>query len=137
MTAARLRIFGQRSAPLSEAERRQLLGRSLAIVYQDPMSSLNPALRVGRQLGEVAEVHYGLSRAQARQRSIDRLRSVRIASPEARVRQYPHEFSGGMRQRAVIAMGLMIEPKLIDRRRADDRARRHRAAADPRGCSAT
>jgi oligopeptide/dipeptide ABC transporter ATP-binding protein len=77
------------------------------------MSSLNPALRVGRQLGEVAEVHYGMTRGQARQRSVARLRSVRIASPEARVRQYPHEFSGGMRQRAVIAMGLMIDPKVM------------------------
>ena len=77
------------------------------------MSSLNPALRVGVQLGEVAEVHEGLSRAQAKQRSIDRLRAVRIAGPEARVRQYPHEFSGGMRQRTVVAMGLMIDPKLL------------------------
>ncbi len=113
MTAGRLELFGRDPRRLSEAERRKLLGRSLAIVYQDPMSSLNPALRVGGQLGEVAEVHYGLSRKEAAKRSIDRLRSVRIGSPEARVRQYPHEFSGGMRQRAVIAMGLMIEPKLI------------------------
>jgi oligopeptide/dipeptide ABC transporter ATP-binding protein len=113
MTASRFALFGQDPRKLSEAARRRLLGRSLAIVYQDPMSALNPALRVGRQLGEVAEVHYGLAKAPARERAVDRLRSVRIGNASARVRQYPHEFSGGMRQRAVIAMGLMTEPKLI------------------------
>jgi oligopeptide/dipeptide ABC transporter ATP-binding protein len=112
MAAARYELCGRDPRTLSDAERRRLFGRSLAIVYQDPMSSLNPALRVGRQLSEVAEVHDGLPRAQAKQRSIDRLRSVRIAGAEARVGQYPHEFSGGMRQRAVIAMGLMIDPRL-------------------------
>ena len=113
MSAAHYRIRGRDPRELSDAEKRKLLGGSLAIVYQDPMSSLNPALRVGRQLGEVSEVHAGLSRAQARVRTIDGLRAVRIGNPEARLRQYPHEFSGGMRQRAVIAMGLMIEPKLL------------------------
>ncbi len=113
MTASRYRILGRDPRALSDAERRRLLGRSLAIVYQDPMSSLNPSLRVGLQLGEVAEVHHGLSRAQARERSVERLRAVRIASPDVRLRQYPHEFSGGMRQRAVIAMGLMVDPKLL------------------------
>ena len=89
------------------------MGRSLTIVYQDPMASLNPALRVGRQLGEVAEVHEGLSRREARRRSVERLRSVRIGSPERRVRNYPFELSGGMRQRVMIAMGLMGTPQLI------------------------
>jgi oligopeptide/dipeptide ABC transporter ATP-binding protein len=113
MTASRFALFGEDPRKLSESARRRLLGRSLAVVYQDPMSALNPAMRVGRQLGEVAEVHYGLAKAPARERAVDRLRSVRIGNPAARVRQYPHEFSGGMRQRAVIAMGLMTEPKLI------------------------
>src|SRR5581483_9372334 len=80
---------------------------------QDPMSALNPALRVGRQVGEVSEVHHGISKRAARDRAVERLRSVRIGSADARARQFPHEFSGGMRQRAVIAMGLMAEPKLI------------------------
>ena len=105
-----------RARPLvrsAQAGRRRLLGRSLAIVYQDPMASLNPALRVGRQLGEVAEVHEGLSRREARRRSVERLRSVRIGSPERRVRNYPFELSGGMRQRVMIAMGLMGTPQLI------------------------
>ncbi|MGW9116420.1 dipeptide/oligopeptide/nickel ABC transporter permease/ATP-binding protein [Streptomyces sp. NPDC055663] len=89
------------------------LGTGLAMVFQDPMASLNPALRVGRQLAEVAEVHLGASRAQAAARAVDRLGAVRIAAPERRARQRPHEYSGGMRQRAVIAMGLMGKPKLI------------------------
>jgi peptide/nickel transport system permease protein len=113
LSAARLSLFGVDPRTLSAVQRRRLLGRSLAVVYQDPMSALNPALRVGRQIGEVSEVHHGLSKREARQRAIERLRSVRIGNAEARVRQYPHEFSGGMRQRAVIAMGLMAEPKLI------------------------
>ncbi|MFE6666511.1 dipeptide/oligopeptide/nickel ABC transporter permease/ATP-binding protein [Streptomyces sp. NPDC057697] len=89
------------------------LGTELAMVFQDPMASLNPALRVGRQLSEVAEVHLGASRAQGAARAVDRLRAVRVPAPERRARQRPHEYSGGMRQRAVIAMGLMGEPKLI------------------------
>jgi oligopeptide/dipeptide ABC transporter ATP-binding protein len=113
MTAVRYEFLGEDTRKLSDAQRRRLLGRSLAVVYQDPMSALNPALHIGRQLGEVAEVHHGLAKAPARQRAVDRLRAVRIGNAEARVRQYPHEFSGGMRQRAVIAMGLMTEPKLI------------------------
>ncbi|MFE7616073.1 dipeptide/oligopeptide/nickel ABC transporter permease/ATP-binding protein [Streptomyces sp. NPDC057496] len=89
------------------------LGTELAMVFQDPMASLNPALRVGRQLAEVAEVHLGASRAEATARAVDRLGAVRIATPGRRARQRPHEYSGGMRQRAVIAMGLMGKPKLI------------------------
>ncbi|MGW1405615.1 dipeptide/oligopeptide/nickel ABC transporter permease/ATP-binding protein [Streptomyces sp. NPDC002403] len=89
------------------------LGTELAMVFQDPMASLNPALRVGRQLAEVAEVHLGAGRAQAAARAVDRLGAVRIPTPERRARQRPHEYSGGMRQRAVIAMGLMGKPKLI------------------------
>jgi peptide/nickel transport system permease protein len=113
MTAGSFSLFGKDPRRLNDAQRRKLLGRSLAVVYQDPMSALNPALRVGRQLSEVAEVHDGLGKGAATQRATDRLRDVRIGNAEARVRQYPHEFSGGMRQRAVIAMGLMTEPKLI------------------------
>ncbi len=89
------------------------LGTTLAMVFQDPMASLNPALRVGPQLAEIAEVHLGATRAQASARAIDRLAAVRIPSPARRARQRPHEYSGGMRQRAVIGMGLMGEPKLI------------------------
>ena len=113
LSASNLALFGEDPRLLSDAQRRRLLGRSLAVVYQDPMSALNPALRVGRQLSEVAEVHEDMSKGPAQDRAVDRLRAVRIGNPETRIRQYPHEFSGGMRQRAVIAMGLMAEPKLI------------------------
>ena len=113
MTSERLLLFGRDVRSLGKAERRRLLGRSLSIVYQDPTASLNPALRVGRQLGEVAEVHEGLSRDEARRRSIERLRLMRIGSPARRIRNYPYELSGGMRQRVMIAMGLMGTPQLI------------------------
>lgn len=113
VSAARLRLCGADLGELPEQERRKLLGTSLAMVFQDPMASLNPALRVGGQLAEVATVHQGASRAEARSRAVDRLGHVRIPEPERRARQHPHELSGGMRQRAVIAMGLMGTPRLI------------------------
>ncbi|MYS81445.1 dipeptide/oligopeptide/nickel ABC transporter permease/ATP-binding protein [Embleya scabrispora] len=88
-------------------------GTSMAMVFQDPMASLNPALTVGRQLAEVAEVHHNAGRAAALTRAVSRLGAVGIINPELRVRKRPHEFSGGMRQRVMIAMGLMGEPRLI------------------------
>ncbi|MFF7250069.1 dipeptide/oligopeptide/nickel ABC transporter permease/ATP-binding protein [Embleya sp. NPDC008237] len=89
------------------------LGTSLSMVFQDPMASLNPALTIGKQLSEVAEVHLGHNRTQAMKRAVDRLRAVRIADPEHRSGMRPGEFSGGMRQRTMIAMGLMGEPRLV------------------------
>jgi oligopeptide/dipeptide ABC transporter ATP-binding protein len=88
-------------------------GTELAVVFQDPMTSLNPALRVGRQLAEVAEVHAGARRKDSWQRAVDRLAAVGIPAAGRRARQRPFEFSGGMRQRAMIGMGLMGEPKLV------------------------
>src|SRR5262249_11858136 len=93
--------------------RRRFLGTRLAMVFQDPMSSLNPALRIGVQLAEPAQIHRGLDRTAALRVAAERLRDVQIAAPEGRLRQYPHELSGGMRQRAMIAMGLMNAPSLI------------------------
>jgi oligopeptide/dipeptide ABC transporter ATP-binding protein len=89
------------------------LGGKLAVVFQDPMSSLNPARRVGAQMTDVVRVHGGRSRREALADAVDRLRKVRIASPEQRVHDHPHRFSGGMRQRAMIAMGLMTTPSLL------------------------
>jgi peptide/nickel transport system permease protein len=109
VTADRLEFAGK---PLAETSRREL-GTSLAMVFQDPMTSFNPTRRIGRQLAEVSEVHQGMSRKTARERVVDRLRAVRIPEADKRARQYPHEFSGGMRQRAMIAMGLMGEPRLV------------------------
>jgi oligopeptide/dipeptide ABC transporter ATP-binding protein len=92
---------------------RQLLGTSFAMVFQDPMTSFNPTKRIGRQLAEVGEQHQGLSRRAAIARAVDRLRAVRVPAAARRARQFPHEFSGGMRQRAMIGMGLMGRPRLI------------------------
>ncbi|MGN6415783.1 dipeptide/oligopeptide/nickel ABC transporter permease/ATP-binding protein [Flexivirga sp.] len=92
---------------------RELLGIRFSMIFQDPMTSMNPTLRVGGQLAEVARRHGGLSRAQATDRAVDRLDAVQIPDPKRRAGQYPHEFSGGMRQRAMIGMGLMGDPALI------------------------
>lgn len=111
--AARLEFRGTNLLSGTEAEHRRLLGTSLAMVFQDPMTSFNPCLRMGHQLAEVARHHQGMGRASAMRRAIDRLRAVRILDPERRARQYPHEFSGGMRQRAMIGLGIMGNPALI------------------------
>ncbi len=113
VTARRLQFLGGDVLERPSPALRRLLGTSLAVVFQDPGSSLNPSLLVGRQLAEVAEVHQGLRRPQAMTRAVDRLRAVRIPDPKRRARQYPHELSGGMRQRAMIAMGLMGDPALV------------------------
>ena len=91
----------------------KLLGTRMAFVFQDPSTSLNPALHVGTQVAEISLLHGGLKRRQANRRAIDRIAAVKIPDPTRRARQYPHEYSGGMRQRAMIAMGLMGEPALI------------------------
>jgi oligopeptide/dipeptide ABC transporter ATP-binding protein len=111
--ASRLELLGDDlRAPDSRAQR-HLLGTSLSLVFQDPMTSFNPTQRMGGQLAEVARHHQGLDRKDALARAVDRLRAVRISDPEERAYQYPHEFSGGMRQRAMIGMGLMGSPALI------------------------
>jgi oligopeptide/dipeptide ABC transporter ATP-binding protein len=111
--SARMRLGGVDLDDLTDSERRKLLGSSLAMVFQDPTSSLNPALRVGGQLAEVATLHDGATRTEARARAVERLDRVRIKDAADVVKRYPHELSGGMRQRAVIAMGLMNTPRLI------------------------
>ncbi|WP_330276631.1 dipeptide/oligopeptide/nickel ABC transporter permease/ATP-binding protein [Lentzea sp. NBC_00516] len=109
VTADTLRFNGK---PLDQTPDREL-GTRLAMVFQDPMTSFNPTRRIGGQVAEVSEVHQGLSRKAALRKAIGRLEAVRIPEPERRAKQYPHEFSGGMRQRAMIAMGLMGEPQLV------------------------
>ncbi|MFK4087727.1 dipeptide/oligopeptide/nickel ABC transporter permease/ATP-binding protein [Kribbella sp. NPDC020789] len=110
VNASRLRFRG---TDLRTGSHRRLLGTSLAMVFQDPMTAFNPVRRMGAQLAEGAREHDGLTREAAYRRAVDRLRSVRIHDPERRAGQYPHEFSGGMRQRALIGMGLMGSPALI------------------------
>jgi oligopeptide/dipeptide ABC transporter ATP-binding protein len=98
---------------LDNGDHAHLLGARLAMVFQDPMSSLNPIMRVWEQLAELGRVHGGLDRRAARARAIERLGAVRITDPALRARQYPFEFSGGMRQRAMIGLGVMLAPQLI------------------------
>ena len=99
------------SAPLSHV--RRVRGREIAFVFQEPMTSLNPAFRVGNQIGEVLRRHLGLGRADARRRAIELLDLVRIPAPDRRVDEYPHQLSGGMRQRVMIAMALACDPKVL------------------------
>lgn len=111
--ATAIRFLGTDLRTAGKEQLRRLLGSSLAMVFQDPMSSFNPTMRMGDQLAEVAVEHGGLRRGEARERAVDRLGAVRITQPARRARQYPYEFSGGMRQRAMIGMGLMTSPRLI------------------------
>jgi len=97
----------------SGSQLRAIRGKEVAFVFQEPMTSLNPAFKVGNQIGEVLRRHLGLSRAAARERAIELLRLVRIPAAERRVDEYPHQLSGGMRQRVMIAMALACDPKLL------------------------
>lgn len=98
---------------LSEGEMRKVRGRSISMIFQEPMTSLNPVFQIGDQISEVLRLHEGLSKKEAWNRSIEMLRMVGIPSPERRVAEYPHQLSGGMRQRAMIAMALACRPKLM------------------------
>jgi len=107
------RFGGHDLLQLTEKELRRIRGRRISMIFQDPMTSLNPCLRIGSQLAEPLQIHEGLSRRDAEPRIIAALASVGIRNPEERLRQYPHEFSGGMRQRVMIAMALITKPELL------------------------
>jgi peptide/nickel transport system ATP-binding protein len=108
-----IRLSGQRIDNLPTAEMRKLRGRRIGAIFQDPLTSLHPLLTVGAQIEETIRTHLPMGRAEARARAIGLLQEVGIPSPETRINQHPHQFSGGMRQRVVIALSLAAEPSLI------------------------
>ncbi|MEO3784001.1 ABC transporter ATP-binding protein [Actinocorallia sp. B10E7] len=111
--SGRVTLAGHDVHALPARERRRLWGPTVAMVFQDPMTSLNPVKKIGTHLVEALRLHLRLDRKAARERSVDLLRQVGIPEPARRLDQYPHELSGGMRQRVVIAMALACDPKLL------------------------
>ncbi|HEX2717455.1 MAG TPA: ABC transporter ATP-binding protein [Gemmatimonadaceae bacterium] len=108
-----IRFEGRELVTLGEGELREVRGNRVAMIWQEPLSALNPVMTIGAQIAEVARVHSKVSRREARERAIEMLRLVGIPAPERRVDEYPHQLSGGMRQRAVIAMALVMNPALL------------------------
>ena len=104
---------GHRITDMSEKELRKIRGKEVSMIFQDPMTSLNPVYTIGNQIREVLKLHTDLTKQEAYERSVELLRLVGINDPEKRLKQYPHELSGGMRQRVMIAMALACEPKLL------------------------
>ena len=107
-------IFAGRDlTEISESEMRKIRGAEISMIFQEPMTSLNPVLTIGHQISEALILHQGMDKTQAMERSIEMLSLVRIPEPQQRVKEYPHQLSGGMRQRAMIAMALSCNPKVL------------------------
>jgi oligopeptide transport system ATP-binding protein len=104
---------GRNLMDIGDDEMRSVRGNKIAMIFQDPMTSLNPVLTIGKQVSEALELHLGMSKSEGRQRTIELLEMVGIPSAADRVDDYPHQFSGGMRQRAMIAMGLSCNPQIL------------------------
>jgi peptide/nickel transport system ATP-binding protein len=111
--AGSIRFQGKQLLKFSEREMRSIRGNDISMIFQEPMTSLNPVLTVGRQIGETLRLHQGLDRKAAEARAIEMLVLVGIPEPRRRLREYPHQLSGGMRQRVMIAMALACNPKLL------------------------
>ncbi len=113
IVSGQIMFDGEDVMKMSDEEVRSIRGNKIAMIFQDPMTSLNPVLTINRQISEALELHLGMSKGQARARSIELLKMVGIPNAEERIDQYPHQFSGGMRQRVMIAMALSCNPSLL------------------------
>ncbi|MEA1906990.1 MAG: ABC transporter ATP-binding protein [Euryarchaeota archaeon] len=109
----KIRYAGRNLLEVSEAEMRAVRGEEIAMILQNPTTSLNPVIRVGEQIAEAIRLHQGLNKRAAKEKAVEMLDAVKIPSPAGRANEYPHEFSGGMKQRVMIAMGLACDPPLI------------------------
>jgi dipeptide transport system ATP-binding protein len=113
VTADHIRFDGHDLLTISDEQRRAIIGRDMTMIFQEPMTSLNPCFTVGYQIGEALKTHLGLNKQEQKDRTIALLRDVGIPDPASRLSSYPHQFSGGMAQRVMIAMALACKPKLI------------------------
>lgn len=113
VTADKIEFDGHDMLKISEQNRRNIVGKDITMIFQEPMTSLNPSLKIGYQLSEALKHHLGLNEQQQKQRILELLNAVGIPDPESRLNAYPHQFSGGMAQRVMIAMALACKPKLI------------------------
>ncbi|MCG7362324.1 ABC transporter ATP-binding protein [Roseomonas sp. ACRSG] len=111
--AGSIRFNGKDLLKLSDREMRAIRGNEISMIFQEPMTSLNPVLSIGQQIGEALRLHQGLSKKEAEARAVEMLRLVGIPAPDKRVKEYPHQLSGGMRQRVMIAIALACNPKLL------------------------
>ena len=135
IVGGRIVFRGRDIAHLRRTELRRLRGSAIGMVFQDPMTSLNPVKRIARQIVEGMRAHGKFSRAGARERAVELLRRMGVASPERALKGYPHQFSGGMRQRVMLAMGFGNQPALIIADEPTTALERHYPARDPESAS--
>ena len=131
LAAGSIRLEGEELAGMAEADLRHRRATRMAMIFQEPMTALNPVMRCGDQIDEVLRFHTKKSPEERKRKILDIIREVALPEPERIAASYPHQLSGGQRQRIMIAMALVLRARAADRRRADHRAGRHHAGADP------